>query len=269
VQLLHSHTDAEPGAECELEVRALCARDDRDLPAVVDMSLTIKAGEILGIAGVDGNGQRELAEAITGQRPISSGQIWLRGQETTTWTTKEYIAQNVGVIPEDRQTEGLILGFDLSRNSTLKLFKRVPFSKRGLLDSSEIDGFTEKLIEAFAVSTPGPHVDAAKLSGGNQQKLVLARELSQSPKLIIANKPTRGLDIGATAFVHQQLVDERAKGAAILLISADLDEIFALSDRILVMYDGKNMGVLPIQQANVESIGMMMAGTPLTALNTE
>ena len=264
----HQEFEAEEIA-CELKVSGLYVNDDRDLPAVVDMNLTIMAGEILGIAGVDGNGQKELAEAVTGQRPLLSGQVWVAGQETTAWTAKEYIAQNVAVITEDRQSEGLILDFDLSQNSVLKLFKRQPFSKRGLLKFAAIDSFTEELIESFNVSTPGPHVEAGTLSGGNQQKLILAREFSQSPDLIIANKPTRGLDIGATAYVHQKLFDERARGAAIMLISADLDEIFALSDRILVIFDGKNMGVLPADQADLQTIGLMMAGTPLSTLTSE
>ncbi len=250
-------------AEAQIEVEGLTVEDDRGLTAVRDLSLEIRPGEILGIAGVDGNGQRELVEAISGQRPVSGGKVTIAGQDSTHWTTRDTIAHNIAVITEDRQGEGLVLNFDLARNAVLKFFNRQPFSQRGLLNFAAIEDFTKGLIETFNVSTPGTEVQASTLSGGNQQKLILARELSQEPALIIANKPTRGLDIGATAYIHQKLSDERARGAAILLISADLDEIFALSDRILVMFDGRNMGTLAIEEADLENIGLMMAGTPL------
>jgi simple sugar transport system ATP-binding protein len=157
----------------------------------------------------------------------------------------------------------LILSFDLSRNATLKLFERPPYSRFGFLDYHAIAGFTRQLIRAFDVRAPGPFLRAGALSGGNQQKLILARELSQSPRLIIANKPTRGLDIGAAAYVHQKLLEERDRGAGVLLISADLDEILLLSDRILVMFNGRSMGELAALGANTQTLGLMMAGTPL------
>ncbi len=263
----HQQAELSP-AHPVLTVSDLHVRDDRGLPAVRGLSFTIQPGEILGIAGVDGNGQRELAEAITGQRRIEQGQVWVGSQESTGWSSRDYIDHNVAVITDDRHGEGLILNFDLSRNAVLKLFKRQPFAQKGLLNFSAIGDFTEKLIETFNVMTPGPHVAAGTLSGGNQQKLILARELSQTPALIIANKPTRGLDIGAAAYIHQKLADERARGAAILLISADLDELFALSDRILVMFDGQAMGTVPIEAAELETIGLMMAGTPQTKLRS-
>ena len=256
-------------AQAVLTIQDLYVSDDRGLPAVRGMSFDISAGEIVGIAGVDGNGQRELAEAITGQRQIDRGQVLVGGTDTTHWSPRDYIEHNVAVITDDRQGEGLVLQFDLSRNAVLKLFKRLPFSRRGLLNRAAIDRFTEKLIETFNVSTPGPHVPAGTLSGGNQQKLILARELSQSPALIIANKPTRGLDIGAATYIHHKLAEERARGAAILLISADLDELFALSDRFLVMFDGQAMGSLPARAASLDQLGLMMAGTPHSALARE
>ncbi|NJO82680.1 MAG: ATP-binding cassette domain-containing protein [Blastochloris sp.] len=212
---------------------------------------------------------QKLAEAITGQRPIDQGQVFVDGVETTHWSPRDYIDHNVAVITDDRHGEGLVLKFDLARNAVLKLFKRPPFARQGLLDGGAIDSFTRKLIETFNVSTPGPHVAVGTLSGGNQQKLILARELSQSPDLIIANKPTRGLDIGAAAYIHHKLAEERARGAAILLISADLDELFALSDRILVMYEGQAMGLVPVKAADMEKLGLMMAGTPLAELRRE
>ncbi|PID86667.1 MAG: heme ABC transporter ATP-binding protein [Chloroflexi bacterium] len=257
------HHVLEPSrTQATLTVRDLHVNDDRDLTAVRGMSFSIHPGEVLGIAGVDGNGQRELVEAITGQRPITQGQVWLAETESTTWSTRDYIDHNVAVITEDRQKEGLVLNFDLTRNAVLKIFEHPTFAKNKLLKFNAINEFTEKLIESFNISTPNPHVAVGTLSGGNQQKLILARELSQSPSLIIANKPTRGLDIGAAAYVHQKLNDERDQGTAVLLISGDLDELFALSDRLLVMYEGQSMGILPIEKAGIEKIGLMMAGTP-------
>ena len=244
-----------------LTVSGLHVQDDRELTAVRGMSFNIHPGEILGIVGVDGNGQRELVEAITGQRPITQGQVWLEKTESTNWSTRDYIDHNVAVITEDRQKEGLILDFDLSRNAVLKIFENPSFAKNKLLKFKAINAFTEELIEGFNISTPGPQVKVGTLSGGNQQKLILARELSQSPTLIIANKPTRGLDIGAAAYVHQKLNDERERGTAVLLISGDLDELIALSDRLLVMYEGQAMGILPVENADREKIGLMMAGT--------
>lgn len=266
VALTGHHPETPAAAEAQIKVEGLTVTDDRGLTAVLNLSLAIQPGEILGIAGVDGNGQRELAEALSGQRPVSSGMITIAGQDSTHWTTQDTIAHNIAVITEDRQAEGLVLNFDLSRNAVLKFFNRQPFSRRGLLNFSAIQNFTQGLIESFNVSTPSIEMLAGTLSGGNQQKLILARELSQEPPLIIANKPTRGLDIGATAYIHQKLSDERARGAAILLISADLDEIFALSDRILVMFDGRNMGTCSVKEANLENIGLMMAGTPLAEI---
>ncbi|HEX9013426.1 MAG TPA: ABC transporter ATP-binding protein, partial [Anaerolineaceae bacterium] len=252
-------------SEIVLRVDDLHARDDRGLPAVRGMGVTVRAGEMVGIAGVDGNGQRELVEAITGLRAVESGRIEISGQDATHWSSQEYIAHNVAYITDDRQNEGLLLQFDISRNAVLKHFERPPYARRGLLNFSAIDRFAEELISAFNIKTFGPRAAAGTLSGGNQQKLVLARELSIKPPLIIANKPTRGLDIGAAANIHQALLDERERGAAILLISADLDELLVLCSRILVMYEGRVMGELPQGQADPETIGMMMAGTPLAA----
>lgn len=257
--------DSEP----VLEAIDLYLLDDRSLPAVRGVDVTVHKGEILGIAGVDGNGQHELVEGIVRLRPLQRGQIRIGGEDATSWGVRNAIAHNVAYISDDRHNEGLILGFDLSRNAVIKLFERGPFSRRGLLDYDEIDRFTESLIEEFDVRTPGPRVAAATLSGGNQQKLILARELSQQPDLIIANKPTRGLDIGAAAYVHERLLAERERGAGILLLSADLDEILLLSDRILVMYNGNSMGVLERHSADVQTIGLMMAGTPLSSLEEQ
>ena len=252
-----------------LEVNDLHVDDERGLPAVRGISFQVHSGEILGIAGVDGNGQRELVEAIARLRPIKTGQVWIEGEDATHWSTGAFVRRQTAYIAEDRQQEGLILGFNLGRNAVLKLYNRQPFSWRGLINTQAIFAFTRKLLETFDVRAPGPHVNAGTLSGGNQQKLVLARELSQSPHLILANKPTRGLDIGAAAYVHQKLMDERARGAGILLISADMDEILLLSDRILVMFNGQSMGVSETWCADIQTIGLMMAGTSLSEQQTQ
>jgi len=261
-------TPADVG-ECLIDVRDLHVIDDRGLPAVRGLSLEVYAGEILGIAGVDGNGQRELVEAITRVRPIESGQVVIAGEDATGWRARDYIKHNAAYISDDRHRDGLILDFDLGRNATLKVFDRSPFSRAGLLDFRAIVRFTRELITGFDVRAPGPSLPAGKLSGGNQQKLIVARELSQNPRVIVANKPTRGLDIGAAAYVHQKLMEERERGAGILLISSDLDEILLLSDRILVIFNGQSMGVLNSADAETQTLGLMMAGTPLADLTTQ
>ena len=260
VLLSSHHETAAVDAPSVLTVRDLQVNDDRDLPACRGISFDIAAGEILGVAGVDGNGQRELVEAITGQRPALSGQVIINGEDAAHWSPRQVIDHNVAVITDDRQGEGLVLKFDLSRNAVLKLFGHQPFSDRKMLHFGTIDSFTEGLIHDYSISAPSTHVTAATLSGGNQQKLILARELSQSPVLIIANKPTRGLDIGAATYVHQKLAEERERGSAVLLVSADLDELFALSDRLMVLYSGRVMGIMPVAEATLERVGLMMAG---------
>jgi ABC-type uncharacterized transport system ATPase subunit len=254
----------------EETVEVLCVKDlhvsdDRGLPAVRNLGFSVHAAEIVGIAGVDGNGQREMVEAVTGLRRIESGQVLVKNEDATRWSSGDYIKHNVAYVTDDRQNEGLILNFRLTQNAILKHFENHPFIRRGLLDRFAIDRFTESLIKSFNIKASGPSATAGTLSGGNQQKLILARELVTNPPLIIANKPTRGLDIGAAANIHQILLDERERGAAILLISADLDELLALSNRILVMYEGQIMGELPKGQADPELIGMMMAGTPYSS----
>ncbi|MEW6580717.1 MAG: ABC transporter ATP-binding protein [Chloroflexota bacterium] len=256
-------------SQCLIEVHDLHVRDDRDLPAVRGVSFQVHGGEILGVAGVDGNGQRELVEAITRVRPVQSGQVLVAGEDATRWKAREFIKHNAAYISDDRQRDGLILSFDLSRNATLKVFDQTPYTRGGLLNSRAIVQFARRLLANFDVRAPGPHVPAGTLSGGNQQKLILAREFSQEPCVIVANKPTRGLDIGAAAYVHEKLLEERARGTAILLVSSDLDEILLLSDRVLVMYNGQAMGVLARGEADPQTLGLMMAGTPLAELSAQ
>jgi len=252
-----------------LEVRDLHVVDDRGVPALRGLNFHLKAGEILGIAGVDGNGQRELAEVLVRTRQVERGCILYDGEDATHWTPRDFKNHGGAYIPEDRQNEGLILSFNLGRNAILKTFDKRPFSNKGLLDFKAITSYATQLIKRFDIRAPGPFVKVKTLSGGNQQKLVLARELDQKPRLIVANKPTRGLDIGAAAYIHQKLLEERERGVGILLISTELEEILLLSDRILVLYNGKSMGELEAQTADIQTIGLMMAGTPLEEIHSK
>lgn len=242
-----------------LDLRQIAVKSDRFFVVLRDISFQIHAGEIFGIAGVDGNGQRELAEAIAGVIPIHSGEIWVEGKNITHWSLQQRIKQlNFGYIPENRQTQGLILEFTISRNLILKLFKYFPFCCRWLLQHSAIQTHAETAIENFDIRAAHPGVKAGQLSGGNQQKIVLARELSGNPTLIIAMQPTRGLDVGASAYVQQRLLQERNRGAAILYISTELEEIMTVSDRIAVMYAGTFADILEAKTATVERVGLLM-----------
>jgi ABC-type uncharacterized transport system ATPase subunit len=255
----------EPG-EVRLEVVNLVVNDDRAVPAVRNLSLQVRAGEIVGLAGVDGNGQKELAEAIAGLRPAQSGTIYIAGRETTRFNSGDLLHFNLAYIPEDRQREGLVLGFKVSENFVARNFRRRPFSVRGFLRYSAIRANARELIRRFDVRTPSVEVVAKKLSGGNQQKVVLARELADNPDLIIAAQPTRGLDVGATEFVENRLLEQRARGAAILYISTELEEILNLSDRIVVLHRGKIMGIVRPGVVTLETLGLMMAGTQQNAI---
>ncbi len=252
-----------------LEVDDLQVLDDRGLPAVRGLSFTLRAGEILGIAGVDGNGQHELVEAIVRQRDIQSGSLVLNGQRANDWSVHDFIEHGEAYITDDRHGEGLVLGFDLGRNAVLKTFQNRPFARFGLLDDTSIRKYVNKLIADYDIRTPGPEVPAGKLSGGNQQKLILAREISREPNLIVANKATRGLDIGAAAYIHQKLFEERKRGTGILLNSTDIDEVLLLSDRVLVMYNGRSMGILDIEETDSQTLGLMMAGTPMNEIDAK
>ncbi|MCL4458939.1 MAG: ABC transporter ATP-binding protein [Chloroflexi bacterium] len=243
-----------------LEVKDLLVLNDKRLPAVKDVSLTVRRGEILGIAGVDGNGQRELSQAITGLREVASGRIYFHGQDITGGSPQHFIALGGAHIPEDRYEMGLIMDFDLAENAILGVLDKPPFAKGLFLDQSAIEEHAQNLIVQYDVRTPSISVLARNLSGGNAQKLLLARELSRSPSLIVAVQPTRGLDVGATEYVQQQLVEHRNRGAAVLLISTELDEILMLSDRVAVMYEGGIMGVISSDHIDIEEIGLMMAG---------
>jgi len=246
-----------------LKIENLCAKDQRGLPAVEDLNLTVYGGEILGIAGVDGNGQSEFIEVLTGLRKPKSGSIEINGKSIYGKSPRTIMSAGVGHIPEDRQKRGLILDYSLFENSILGIHKNVPFSKGIVMNYNEIRKHCDKLIREFDVRTPNSDVTAQALSGGNQQKLIAAREISKDPELLIAAQPTRGLDVGAIEYIHKRLVAERDKGKAVLLVSLELDEILSLSDRIAVMYDGKIVDILKREDATEKKLGILMAGGTL------
>ena len=225
-----------------------------------DVSLTIRAGEIVGIAGVSGNGQRELADLVAGVLTPDSGTITVGGDVVQDPSPRRMQALKVGRVPEDRLATGMISALPLAESMALPWITQAPFSRHGVLDRGAIRRFAESQIQGFDIRTSGPGARTGTLSGGNLQKALLARELAMRPRLLVAAQPTRGIDIGATEFVHKQLLDLRARGGAVLLISEDLEELFALSDRIAVVYAGRIMADLPIAQANVERVGLLMAG---------
>jgi simple sugar transport system ATP-binding protein len=243
-----------------LEVNGLTATDDRKFVALKGVSFTVRGGEIVGIAGVDGNGQKELVEAIVGLRRPSGGTIRLRQIDITHAPPAETIASGVSHVPADRQRRGLVLEFDLVENVVLGDHKRAPFSRHGILDRAAMERVARSRIAEYDVRTPNEHVAAANLSGGNQQKLVLARELGRDPDLLIAAQPTRGLDVGAIEFVHSRILAEREAGKAILLVSMELEEILSLSDRILVMFEGRVVAEMDGSAATEADIGYYMLG---------
>lgn len=251
--------------ETTLQINALNVLDDRDLPAVKDFTLAVQAGEILGIAGVEGNGQIELEEALVGLRTIASGEILLDGKNVTQTPIRER-RQSLAYIPSDRYLRGIVTGFTVAENLVLGKHYSEGFSARGRLHLRQIASHARKLVDQYQIRTPGIQTLGGKLSGGNAQRLILARELSAAPKAILACQPTRGLDVGATEYVHRQLSEQRNRGASILLISADLEEIMKLSDRIAVMYEGRIMGVVRPESTDMETLGLMMAGVSQEAL---
>jgi general nucleoside transport system ATP-binding protein len=251
-------TPAEPAAAL-LTVERLEVADDRGLTKVDGLSLEVRSGEIVGIAGVDGNGQTELVEAIAGLRRTAAGRIVLAGNDITSADARGALDAGLGHIPEDRQRRGLVLEFTLAENVVLHDYDREPFSRFGWLFPSWMRVRARDLLEEYDVRGGGPDTPARSLSGGNQQKVVVAREVARDPALLIAAQPTRGLDVGAIEFVHRRLVTERDSGRAILLVSLELDEILALSDRILVLYEGRIAGEYG-PDATAEELGVAMLG---------
>jgi ABC-type uncharacterized transport system ATPase subunit len=248
-----------------LKVEGLRALNDKGLPALKDISFTIREGEILGVAGVAGNGQRELAEVITGLRKATSGCVTISECDTTNCSPREVIQKQVSHVPEDRLGMGLVPNLPVSDNIILKGYRQPPLSRGPFLDRLSIRNFVARLIEAFNIATPTQETAVRLLSGGNLQRTILAREISIGPRLMVAVHPTRGLDIGATESVRNLLLEQRENRAAILLISEDLDELLAISDRIAVMYEGEIMGIVPAEGADIEEVGLMMAGATRSA----
>jgi simple sugar transport system ATP-binding protein len=251
--------ELEPG-DARLVLQNVQALSDRETPALRGVDLAVHSGEILGLAGVSGNGQLELAEVITGLRPLTEGEIFMEGETITELPPGKRTDMGMAYIPEERMRDGMIQEFSVAENLVLRDHHKEPFSRRGFLLLRVISEYARKLIRAFQVKTPSHDTPAKSLSGGNIQKVVLARELSRGPRVLIAAQPTRGVDIGATEYVHARLLEQREKGTAILLISEDLDEVMALSDRIAVIYEGQIMGVVDGEEATPEQLGLMMAG---------
>ena len=247
-------------SELTLRVEDLKVLDDRNTLAVNGVSFDLLAGEILGIAGVQGNGQTQLVEALTGLRHPVEGRIELLGTDITRGTPRQITELGTAHIPEDRQRDGLVLSYPVTDNMVLNTYYLEPYSEKAVLQEETIRTNAEALIEAFDIRTPSAVVGVGTLSGGNQQKVIVARELSRPIKLLVAAQPTRGLDVGSIEYIHNRLVEKRDEGVAVLLISTELDEILQLSDRIAVMYRGQIVGILAIDDASKENIGLLMAG---------
>ncbi|MDD9794401.1 ABC transporter ATP-binding protein [Priestia megaterium] len=246
--------------EAVLTIKELVVEDSRGVEAVSSLDLSVRAGEIVGIAGVDGNGQTELIEAITGLRKIKSGSITLKNQELSTLSTRKITESGIGHIPQDRHKHGLVLDYTIGENIGLQTYYQKPMSKSGILNYKEMYKKAKELIAEYDVRTPSEYTQARSLSGGNQQKAIIAREVDRSPELLIAAQPTRGLDVGAIEFIHKKLIEERDKGRAVLLVSLELDEVINLSDRIAVIYEGKIVDIVDPEETNEQELGLLMAG---------
>ena len=252
--------DATPDGPPVLEISGLSAKSDRGSAALQSVDLSVRAGEILGIAGVGGNGQSELAECVLGLREPTGGAIRISDVDIAHDDPARTRARGVAYVPEDRRAEGLVLAFTVADNFILGKQDRSPFSRRGVLDGAAIATGGDRLAHEFDVRPPNARAIVGTLSGGNQQKVVLGRELSEEPKLIVVSQPTRGLDIGSTEYVWERLLEQRARGCAILLVSSELDEIRALSDRIAVVFEGRIVETVAAAEATEERLGLLMAG---------
>ncbi|HEW2893401.1 ABC transporter ATP-binding protein [Streptococcus pneumoniae] len=246
--------------EVVLSIKDLVVNENRGVPAVKNLSLDVRAGEIVGIAGIDGNGQSELIQAITGLRKVESGSIELKGDSIVGLHPRQITELSVGHVPEDRHHDGLILEMMISENIALQTYYKEPHSKNGILNYSNITSYAKKLMEEFDVRAASELVPAAALSGGNQQKAIIAREIDRDPDLLIVSQPTRGLDVGAIEYIHKRLIEERDNGKAVLVVSFELDEILNVSDRIAVIHDGKIQGIVSPETTNKQGLGVLMAG---------
>jgi simple sugar transport system ATP-binding protein len=246
--------------DVQLRIEGAVARDDLDVTKLNGLNLALKANEIHGLAGVDGNGQQTLVEVIMGLRAMEGGRIQLKGVDITRTKTAERIHAGIAHIPENRHTEGLVLGMNITDNLLLDNFDVPPYGSKGWRQFKLMDEHAAQLMDKFDIRAPGPKVETKKLSGGNQQKVILARSLYGDPVVLIAMQPTRGLDVGAASFIHRQIVEARDNGCAVLIISSELDEIMALSDVISVIYEGRIVETRPASETNLNRIGFLMAG---------
>jgi simple sugar transport system ATP-binding protein len=249
-----------PLGSVRLSLENVTCNSNRGTPALHGVSIDLHSGEILGIAGISGNGQRELAEVITGLREVTGGKVILEGDDVTGFRPGTLTGRMLSYIPEERMRDGMIKDFSISENMVLREHHVSPFAEKGFLMLKTIAKHTDNLIDKFSVKTPSRDTKAGSLSGGNIQKVVLAREISRQPRVLIAAQPSRGLDVGATEYVHAQLLEQRRNGTAIMMISEDLDEVMALSDRIAVIFEGKIMDIVPREEATPEKLGLLMAG---------
>lgn len=255
--------------EVILSVENLTVKESRGLEAVKNLSLEVRAGEVLGIAGIDGNGQSELVQAITGLRKVESGKIMIDGEDMTNKRPRFITEHGVGHVPEDRHKYGLVLDMSLSENMALQTYYQVPMSQYGVLNYGEMNSQARELIQEFDVRTTNELVPAKALSGGNQQKAIIAREVSRDPDLLIVANPTRGLDVGAIEFIHKRLIEQRDKFKAVLLISFELDEIMNVSDRIAVLHGGEIVGIVDPKETSENELGLLMAGYSLEEARAE
>ncbi len=252
--------ESKPG-EMVLEIDSLSVKNNRKVLGLKNFSITVRKGEIVGIAGVEGNGQSELVEAITGLRKAESGKILLNGEDITTLPVRKRIDKGIAHIPEDRQKRGLVLDYTLQSNMVLEVYNKPPFSKHGILKVSVMKEYAKKILEKFDVRSGEGEVSIARtLSGGNQQKAIIGRELELDPELLVAVQPTRGLDVGSIEYIHKRLIEHRDKGKAVLLISLELDEVLQLSDRIAIVNNGELIGIVNASETNENEVGLMMAG---------
>ena len=262
VSFVTEKEEAQP-KEVVLQISDLVVNENRGVPAVKELSLDVRAGEIVGIAGIDGNGQSELIQAINGLRKVKSGSIKIKGQEVVGLSPRKITEMNVSHVPEDRHRDGLVLEMMLSENIALQTYYKEPLSKNGVLNYNQINSYARKLMEEFDVRAANEIVPASALSGGNQQKAIIAREVDRNPDLLIVSQPTRGLDVGAIEYIHKRLIGERDRGKAVLVVSFELDEILNLSDRIAVIHDGKIQGIVKPSETNKQELGVLMAGGEL------
>lgn len=268
VSFVTEKEEAQP-REVVLSISDLVVNENRGVPAVKELSLDVRAGEIVGIAGIDGNGQSELIQAITGLRKVKSGSIKIKGQEVVGLSPRKITEMNVSHVPEDRHRDGLVLEMILSENIALQTYYKEPLSKNGVLNYNQINSYARKLMEEFDVRAANEIVPASALSGGNQQKAIIAREVDRNPDLLIVSQPTRGLDVGAIEYIHKRLIGERDKGKAVLVVSFELDEILNLSDRIAVIHDGKIQGIVKPSETNKQELGILMAGGEIKEASNE